>query len=60
MHNLLSQPSEEGQIKEIDEPTPEKDFKDLQLSQQGIGGSSEPIPVRRSERILPPTGKKPY
>ena len=50
-HDLLSQPSEEGWIEEIDDSTPEKDFKDLQPNQQGTGGPSEPILVRRSERI---------
>ena len=51
MCNLLSQPSEEGWIEEIDDSTLEKDFKDLQPNQQGTGGPSEPILVRGSERI---------
>ena len=51
MHNLLGQPSKDGQIKEIDDLTSEKDFEDLQQNQQGTGGPSEPISVRRSERI---------
>ena len=49
--NLLSQPSREGWIEEIDESTPEQDFEDLQPSQGSTGSPNEPIPLRRSEKI---------
>ena len=49
--NLLSQLGGVSQLEEIIESTPEQDFEDLQLSQQGTSGPGEPIPIRRSERI---------
>ena len=50
-HKLLSQPSGEGRIEEIIEPSPDQDIEDLQLSQRPTIGPSEQVQPRRSKRI---------
>ena len=47
----LSQPSGEGQIKEIIETGPDQDIEDLQPSQETVIGPSDQVQPRRSERI---------
>ena len=49
--DLLSQPSGEGRIEEIIEPSPDHDIEDLQPSQEPIIGPSDQAQPRRSERI---------
>ena len=51
MHNLLSHPSDEGQIWEKIASSPKQDLLDLQLSQEPSSGPSEQVLPRRSERI---------
>ena len=48
--DLLSQPSGEGRIEEIIEPSPDHDIKDLQPSQEPIIGPGDQAQLRRSER----------
>ena len=49
--NSLSQPSGQGQIKEIIEPSPDQETEDLQPSQRPTIGPSEQGQPRRSKRI---------
>ena len=49
--DLLSQPSGEGRIEEIIEPSPDCEIEDLQPSQEPIIGPGEQAQPRRSERI---------
>ena len=51
VHDLLSQPSGKGKIKEIIKPSPEHKLEDLQPSQRPTIGPSEQAQPRRSERI---------
>ena len=50
-HDLLSQPSGEGRIEEIIEPSLDCEIEDLQPSQEPIIGPGEQTQLRRSERI---------
>ena len=50
-HDLLSQPSGEGRIEEIIEPSPEHKLEDLQPSQRPTIGPSEQAQPRRSKII---------
>ena len=51
VHDMLSQPSGEGQFKEIISPGPEHELEDLQPSQRPIISPSEQTQPRRSKRI---------
>ena len=51
VRDSLSQPSGEGQIKDIIEPGPEQELEDLQPSQRPTIGPSEQTQPRRSKRI---------